>query len=367
MNLKTFLLGTGAAFAVVSGAQAADLAMAEPVDYVKVCDAAGVGYWYIPGTDTCLKIGGRARFDIVFHDDAAVDNGGAHVGNWEFITDAYLSVTAKSMTDYGWLTGFLAFVGDSNNKSYDGGGNDGNGNAAAGADGSKYVKVDEAFLSIGPLLAGRTGSTYDYGGGFNIDGSDLDSDHQADQVRLSWAMSGYGVMFGIEDPRDRWGTNSNNDIPDLIAAITASQGPWDAKLSAGYSDLVNGGGWGVQAAATVKLDQIAAGDQFRVKFAYSADGAGSFSGTPITDGTTNGSAWSALASFQHFWTPQVSSAFTVGYASPDATPDMWQAAGNIVWSPAHNFSVGTEVVYNSNGPAPDTWQGKIRLERDWGG
>ncbi|MCP4382168.1 MAG: porin, partial [Hyphomicrobiales bacterium] len=37
MKLKTLLLGTATAFAVTSGAQAADLALAvEPIDYVKV-------------------------------------------------------------------------------------------------------------------------------------------------------------------------------------------------------------------------------------------------------------------------------------------------------------------------------------------
>ena len=69
MKLKTLLLGSAAAFAVVGGAQAADLSVAEPVDYVRVCDAFGVGYWYIPGTDTCLKIGGYVQFDVKFHYD----------------------------------------------------------------------------------------------------------------------------------------------------------------------------------------------------------------------------------------------------------------------------------------------------------
>ena len=31
-------------------------ASAEPVDYVKICDAFGVGFYYIPGTDTCLNV-----------------------------------------------------------------------------------------------------------------------------------------------------------------------------------------------------------------------------------------------------------------------------------------------------------------------
>ena len=36
-----------------------------PVDYVRVCDAFGSGFFYIPGTDTCLKIGGYVRGDLV--------------------------------------------------------------------------------------------------------------------------------------------------------------------------------------------------------------------------------------------------------------------------------------------------------------
>ena len=72
MKIRTLLLSSAAAFAVVGGAQAADLSVAEPVDYVKVCDAFGAGYWYIPGSDTCLKIGGHARFDVNFHSTSNV-------------------------------------------------------------------------------------------------------------------------------------------------------------------------------------------------------------------------------------------------------------------------------------------------------
>ncbi|MDB5595901.1 MAG: hypothetical protein JWM36_2862 [Hyphomicrobiales bacterium] len=62
---KSLLLGSAAAFVATAGAQAADLPMrkAAPVEYVKVCDAYGAGFFYIPGTDTCIKIGGRVRAD----------------------------------------------------------------------------------------------------------------------------------------------------------------------------------------------------------------------------------------------------------------------------------------------------------------
>ena len=66
MNIKSLLLGSAAALVAVSGARAADAVMAEPeaVEYVRVCDAYGAGYFYIPGTETCLKIAGRVRYQI---------------------------------------------------------------------------------------------------------------------------------------------------------------------------------------------------------------------------------------------------------------------------------------------------------------
>lgn len=36
-------------------------AAAKPVEYVKVCSLYGAGYYYVPGTDTCIKLGGWVR------------------------------------------------------------------------------------------------------------------------------------------------------------------------------------------------------------------------------------------------------------------------------------------------------------------
>ncbi|MGU3330977.1 porin, partial [Methylobacterium mesophilicum] len=63
--LKSSLLGSAAAFAAIGAAQAADLSIkkAAPIEYVRVCSAFGAGFAYIPSTDTCLRISGRARFE----------------------------------------------------------------------------------------------------------------------------------------------------------------------------------------------------------------------------------------------------------------------------------------------------------------
>ena len=60
--MKSLLLGSAAGLVAVAGAQAADLPVkAKPVEYVKICSLYGVGFYYIPGTDMCIKIGGWVR------------------------------------------------------------------------------------------------------------------------------------------------------------------------------------------------------------------------------------------------------------------------------------------------------------------
>src|SRR6195256_2087998 len=65
--IKTLLLGSAAGLVAVAGAQAADLPVkAKPVEYVKVCSIYGAGFFYIPGTDSCIKIGGWVRAEYGF-------------------------------------------------------------------------------------------------------------------------------------------------------------------------------------------------------------------------------------------------------------------------------------------------------------
>src|SRR3977135_4287425 len=66
--VKSLLLGAAAGLVAVAGAQAADLPVkAKPIEYVKICSIYGAGFFYIPGTDTCTKIGGWVRFEADFN------------------------------------------------------------------------------------------------------------------------------------------------------------------------------------------------------------------------------------------------------------------------------------------------------------
>jgi hypothetical protein len=72
MTIRTLFLGSAAGLLAMGSAQAADLPVkAKAVEYVRVCSLYSAGFWFIPGTDTCIKLGGYFRADTTF-------NGGIH-------------------------------------------------------------------------------------------------------------------------------------------------------------------------------------------------------------------------------------------------------------------------------------------------
>ncbi|WP_234188597.1 porin [Shinella sp. NM-101] len=137
MNIKSLLIGSAAALAAVSGAQAADAIVAaepEPMEYVRVCDAFGTGFFYIPGTETCLKIGGYVRFQTDFGRDQL------GTSDWDSWTRARVTFDAKSDTELGTLTSFIAIHGEASKKESGGG--------------TSGFKVDEAYIELGGFRVG---------------------------------------------------------------------------------------------------------------------------------------------------------------------------------------------------------------------
>jgi hypothetical protein len=106
-----------ALLASVTGAYAGDLPSrkAEPTgaNYVKVCDAQGSGFFYIPGTDTCLKIGGMVRSDTVYvpgQDLYKITSGAKAIGTAKSAVNttgwdlrARLDIDARTQTEYGTI------------------------------------------------------------------------------------------------------------------------------------------------------------------------------------------------------------------------------------------------------------------------
>src|SRR3954468_23595514 len=113
MNIKSLLLGSAAALVAVSGARAADavvVAEPEPVEYVRVCDVYGTSFYYIPGTEICLKVGGYFRYDIgagdLFGDRGDDSDGDADT--WHKRSRFQLRVDARTETELGTLRGYGA-------------------------------------------------------------------------------------------------------------------------------------------------------------------------------------------------------------------------------------------------------------------
>ena len=70
--VKSLVLGSTAALFAVGGAQAADLPVkAKTVEYVRICSLYGAGFFYIPGTDTCIKIGAFVKLQTAYNANMA--------------------------------------------------------------------------------------------------------------------------------------------------------------------------------------------------------------------------------------------------------------------------------------------------------
>jgi hypothetical protein len=116
MNIKSLLLGSAAALAAVSGAHAADAIVAaepEAIECVRVCDAFGKGYFYIPGTETCLQIKGYVRTELRYRQDnyGAIINGRSE-GDFDGWSRAQVQVNAKNDTEYGTLSSYIVLHAD---------------------------------------------------------------------------------------------------------------------------------------------------------------------------------------------------------------------------------------------------------------
>ena len=108
--VKSLMLGSAASLLAMSGAQAADLPVkAKAVEYVRICSLYGAGFYYIPGSDTCIKLGGYLRADVVANtnsDNTGNTSGAAGAQNrftngytWRSRED--LNIDTRTATEYG--------------------------------------------------------------------------------------------------------------------------------------------------------------------------------------------------------------------------------------------------------------------------
>src|SRR6266567_2536759 len=164
---KTLFLGSAAGLMAVSGAFAADLPVkAKAVEYVKICSLYGAGFYYIPGTDTCIKLGGYLRADAVlggandygFNNSQATANGGSNnrLTNYYYTRARMdLNVDTRTATEYGVVRTYADMI-----FSYDTGNITGSSPATFAAGGAT-LGLYHAFIQFAGFTMGRTVSIFD--------------------------------------------------------------------------------------------------------------------------------------------------------------------------------------------------------------
>ncbi|MBZ9711626.1 porin, partial [Mesorhizobium sp. ESP7-2] len=170
MNIKSLLLGSAAALLAVSGARAADavvVAEPEPAEYVKICDVYGAGYFYIPGTETCLRIGGYLRYDIGVGDVGSFDgatsadhkDGGSNDTFYKHARFSLKTWTGQE-TELGTLKTYTETRFNFQNNNRDSG-RFTSLNTASNGGGGNTVSLNFAWIQLGGLRVGKDESAFD--------------------------------------------------------------------------------------------------------------------------------------------------------------------------------------------------------------
>jgi hypothetical protein len=155
--VKSLLLGSAAGLVAVTAGQAADLPVkARPVEYVKICSLYGAGFYYMPGTDLCIKIGGWVRAEMA---TGAINNSVTwgpfsgnllqrSTGNFAYRARGYITADVRNQTEYGTARGYIAVGVNTNDVGLN--------NAA------NTFSSNRAFVQWAGMTAGLSQSFYDF-------------------------------------------------------------------------------------------------------------------------------------------------------------------------------------------------------------
>ena len=385
---------------------------------MKICSLYGAGFYYIPGTDTCIKVGGwvRAEYNInsngsfnPYH-TATLDSRGLNQTNDR--ARGIITIDTRSQTEYGTLRSYIAGGFQSTNSSWN------------------EIYAPRAFIQWAGFTAGRAESFFDfyvtpaYSNTTNVLGSDTGGSGDTVFAYTAQMGNGFSATLSAEDTSTRRttingaGGYAGTQWPDIVGNLRIDQA-WGSAQVMGAIHQVRGlttgdeVGWAVGAGLKVNAPW-AKGDSISAQVAY-AKGALSYVGSGIStftiqDGTTqaygpaydavlNGTSldltegWSVVAGADHHWNPQWktslyggygainysdTSSATLGGVGANADWKFWQIGSRTVWTPVHNLDLSVDVMYNNldganftNGAAGYTsgnigwWQGIIRVQRNF--
>ena len=266
--IKSLILGSAAGLVVMSGAQAADLPVkAKAVEYVRICGLYGAGFYFIPGTDTCIKLSGYLRVDVLANtnSDASGNLAGAGGAQNRF-TNAFtwrsredFDIDTRTATEYGTVRTFFDATFSWTDDTYAGnganagttiysplggggtvaaGGNANNANSGAVAGGT--VGVYYAFIQFAGFTMGKAispfsapwqnypGNSFDglVGGGGTVTG--------VNQFTYDFQLGG-GVSATVAavDPTQYYQAGNNNVTLGAVTPATNLLGPFGTNDIAG--------------------------------------------------------------------------------------------------------------------------------------
>jgi hypothetical protein len=359
MKIRGLLAGSAAAIATASSAYAADPIVyvePEPMEYVRICDVYGAGFFYIPGTETCLQISGHVFYDILAttEDDDGDTPGyyGVEPDTFTKGLEARVNFDARSETEWGTLRSYIRIQASDLNVNR----LEGDGGVPAGADFD--ARVDQAFIELGGLRMGYTESAWvetANGGSSGYGSHSWGGLYYAYQQRMlisyNFGANGFFGTVSLEDDGNE--DSENNYMPDVVGVL-------------GY-----GLGWGTvwgKVAYDESVDSFAAslGTQINIP---GFDGSslrviGFYADDSDNDYSANGAEWSVLASYFHRFTPtfgaSVGGQYFDGFGS-----DGYAAELNLVWTPIQNFEVSSEIVYTKADDLDGTTSGFLRFKRSF--
>ena len=237
MNIKSLLIGSAAALAVVSGAQAADAIVAaepEPLEYVRVCDAFGTGYFYIPGTETCLKIGGYVRFEAQFSDVDDFD--------WNWRTRGLVTFDAKSDSEIGTIGSVITLRtwAEDQDSSDD------------------RVELDEAYITAGGF---KVGYAYNYWDNDLSGETDDIGSNRLNMIGYEYTADAFAFGIFAEELSQSYSEEltadyAGDDNIGVTAQISGAFGPVNAFLLGSYDFAAENGAIRLLATADLGPGQL---------------------------------------------------------------------------------------------------------------
>jgi hypothetical protein len=196
------------------------------VQYVKICSLYGVGFYYIPGTDMCIKIGGWVRAEYGWGQNGNFAWGWANgnvnnrtTNNSDFRARGYITADTRNQTEYGTVRGYIA-IGVSENE------HGGDVNA------STSFSANRAFIQWAGFTFGRAQSFFDFYS--NPATSYWGSFPGSDTGDGGWFVMGYTAQFGnglsgsiaVEAPRKT--LIIDGTLPSTVAAVVNQYGGFQA-------------------------------------------------------------------------------------------------------------------------------------------